>query len=167
MDSHNIDVQLSPPYVHCRNAAERAILTFKNHFIAGLCSTNPKFPMNLWDRLLPQAIPTLNLLRTSRLNPHLSAYAHVHGVFDFNHTPLDPPGIKVLVHDKPQVRGTWAPHASPGLYLGPAMNHYRCYRVWMRTTRSERITDTLAWLPSKLRMPVPLPADRVYRAAQN
>jgi hypothetical protein len=31
---------------------------------------------------------------------------------------------------------------------------------------SEHITDTLAWLPSKLQMPIPLPADRVYRAAQ-
>jgi hypothetical protein len=56
MDSQNIDVQLSPPYVHRRNAAERAIRTFKNHFIAGLCSTDSEFPMNLWDHLLPQAI---------------------------------------------------------------------------------------------------------------
>jgi hypothetical protein len=42
----------------------------------------------MWDRLLPQAIQTLNLLRTSRLHPHLSAYTHVHGLFDFNHTPM-------------------------------------------------------------------------------
>jgi hypothetical protein len=47
------------------------------------------------------------------------------------------------------------------------MHHYRCYRVWVKSSRPERITDTLAWLPSKLRMPVPLPADRIYRAAQD
>jgi hypothetical protein len=31
------------------NAAERAIRTFQNHFIAGLCSIGPNFPIHLWD----------------------------------------------------------------------------------------------------------------------
>jgi hypothetical protein len=75
--------------------------------------------------------------------------------------------IKVLIYEKPQARGTWEPHAKPGWYLGQAMHHNRCYRVWVKSSRSERITDTLAWLPSKLRMPVPLPADRIYWAAQD
>jgi hypothetical protein len=37
----------------------------------------------LWDRLLPQAEITLNLLRTSRLHPQLSAAAHYHGLVDY------------------------------------------------------------------------------------
>jgi hypothetical protein len=49
----NIDFQLALPHVHRRNAADRAIRTFKNHFISGLCSTNPDFPLNLWDKLIP------------------------------------------------------------------------------------------------------------------
>ena len=61
--------QLVEPHNHRVNAAERAIRTFKNHFIAGLCSTDPSFPVYLWDELVPQALLTLNLLRTSRLNP--------------------------------------------------------------------------------------------------
>jgi hypothetical protein len=36
MASQHIDVQLSPPQVHRRNAAERAIPTYTNHFVAGL-----------------------------------------------------------------------------------------------------------------------------------
>lgn len=130
MHEQHIDVQLSPPYVHRRNAAERAIRTFENHFVAGLCSTSPDFPMNLWDCLLPQAIITLNLLRNSRLHPQMSAYAHVRGTFNFNRTPLAPPGLCVLIHEKLAKRGTWSPHAVPGWYLGPAPHHYRCYRVW-------------------------------------
>jgi hypothetical protein len=165
MATQNVDVQLSPPHIHRRNAAERAIRTFKNHFVAGLCSTDVDFPMQLWDRLIPQAVQTLNLLRKSRLHPQMSAYAHLHGPFDFNRTPLAPPGIKVLIHEKPTVRGTWAPHAVPGWYLGPAMHHYRCYRVWARTTRAERITDTLVWVPTTLRVPVPSPTDRLQLAA--
>jgi hypothetical protein len=57
-----IDFQLAPPHVHRCNAAERAIRTFNNHFIAGLCSTNPHFSLNLWDKLLPQYLITLNML---------------------------------------------------------------------------------------------------------
>jgi hypothetical protein len=47
--------QLLPPHCHRRNAAERAIRTFKEHFVAGLASVDPYFPMHLWDRPLPQA----------------------------------------------------------------------------------------------------------------
>ena len=52
----NITVQLAPDGCHCRNAAERAIRTFKNHFIAGLCTAHQHFPLNKWDSLLPQAV---------------------------------------------------------------------------------------------------------------
>ena len=119
MASQEVDFQLVPPHVHRRNAAERVIRTFKNHFIACLCGTDKDFPLHLWDKLLPQALMTLNLLRGSRINPQLSAYAQVHGQFDFNKTPLAPPGTHVLVHEKPSNRGTWAPHAVAGWYLGP------------------------------------------------
>jgi hypothetical protein len=61
----DIAYQLVPPHCHRRNAAERAIRTFKEYFVAGLSSVDPSFPMHLWDRLLPQAEITLNLLRTS------------------------------------------------------------------------------------------------------
>ena len=88
LDTQHIQYQLVPPHVHRRNAAERAIRTFKEQFVAGLCSTDKNFPMHLWDRLLPQAIITLNLLRASRQLPQLSAYTHVFGNFDFNKTPL-------------------------------------------------------------------------------
>jgi hypothetical protein len=84
MEEQEVDFQLVPPGMHCRNAAERAIWTWKNHFVAGHCTTDPNFPLYLWDTLVPQANMTLNLLRTSRLNPHLSAYGQLHGTFDFN-----------------------------------------------------------------------------------
>ena len=46
---NKIDYQLTPPHIHRRNAAERAIRTFKNHFLAGLASCDPKFPVAEWD----------------------------------------------------------------------------------------------------------------------
>ena len=104
MEDEDIDFQLVPPHLHRRNAAERAISTFKDHFIAGLCSTDPDFPLHLWDKLLPQAVLSLNLLRGSRINPRLSAYAQIYGAFDFNRTPLAPPGTHVLIHETPSAR---------------------------------------------------------------
>ena len=46
---HKLNYQLTPPNIHRINAAEGAIRTFKNHFIAGLASVNPTFPINKWD----------------------------------------------------------------------------------------------------------------------
>jgi hypothetical protein len=56
--------QLVPPHCHRRSTAECVIINFKEHFVAGLASVDPDFPMHLWDRLLLQAEITLNLLRT-------------------------------------------------------------------------------------------------------
>jgi hypothetical protein len=93
------------------------------------------------------------MLRQSRLHPALSAQAMIHGPHDFLKTPLGPPGCKVLIHEKPTVRGTWAPHAVDGWYLGPSYEHYRSHRTWICDTGRERITDTLAWFPTHVRMP--------------
>ena len=63
---YNVQFQRVPPKEHRVNAAERAIRTFKNHFVATLSSVDSRFPLELWDRLLPQTTLTLNLLRSSR-----------------------------------------------------------------------------------------------------
>ena len=93
----HITHELVPPHTHRRNLTERAIQTFKHHFLAGLASVNPIFPIAEWDRLIPQVILTLNLLRTARVNPKLSAHVYLFGEFNFNATPLALPGTKVLV----------------------------------------------------------------------
>jgi len=43
MTDEDVNYQLTPAGLHRRNWAERAIQTFKNHFIAGLSSTHPDF----------------------------------------------------------------------------------------------------------------------------
>jgi hypothetical protein len=110
----DITFQLVPPYTHIRNSAERAIRSFKDHLIAGLCSTDKSFPMHLWDRILPQAVITLNMLRTSRINPKLSAATHIFGQYDFNRAPMAPPGTRIIAHETPGRRRTWAPHGQDG-----------------------------------------------------
>jgi hypothetical protein len=123
LHSKYIEFQLVAPHVHRKNAAERAIQTFKNHFIAMLCSADKQFPIHLWDRLIPQAVITLDLLRHSRLNPNFSAHAQ-HGPFNYNATLLVPLGTRVIIHEKPDHRGSWSPHGLNTWYVGPAMEHY-------------------------------------------
>jgi hypothetical protein len=153
LTKQGINYQLAPPHINRRNNAKRAIHTFKSHFIAGLCSVDPNFPLKLWDKLLPQATITLNLLQQSRINPRMSAYAQLNGHFDFNRTPLVPPGTRIIAHEKPDQRESWDPNGVDGYYLGPALDHYRCYQVHITKTEGTRIVNTVEFYPAKLAMP--------------
>jgi hypothetical protein len=113
-------ITTSTPHLHRQNAAERFIQTFKNHFVVGLCSVDKQFPMQLWCELLPQATLTLNLMRTSRINPTISSATQLYGKFDFIRTPLAPPGTRAVAHVKPKARRSWAPHGEEAWYVGPA-----------------------------------------------
>jgi hypothetical protein len=143
LHQQDITFQLVPPYSHRRYSAERAIRSFKDHLIAGLCSTDKSFPMHLWDRFLPQEVITLNMLRTSIINTELSAATHIFGQYDFNRAPMAPPGTRIIAHDTPSRRCTWAPHGQDGWYIGPALAHYRCYMVYITQTRGDRIVETV------------------------
>jgi hypothetical protein len=91
----NCTIQLVPPDNHRRNLAERVIQTFKNHFKAILAGVDNSFPMRLWEKLLPQTVLTLNLLRQSNISPTVSAYQYVQGSFNYNKMPLAPMGHAV------------------------------------------------------------------------
>jgi hypothetical protein len=165
LHQQDITFQLVPPYSHRRNSAERAIRSFEDHLIAGLCFTDNFFPMHLWDRLLPQAVITLNMLMTSRINPKLSATTHIFGQYDFNRAPMAPPGTRIIAHETPSKRRTWAPHGQDGWYIGPALEHYRCYTVYITKTRGDRIVKTVDFFPEKFTLPFPSAQDLAIQAA--
>jgi len=96
-----MEYQLVPPDDHCRNIAEKAIQTWKDHFIATLSGTSSNFPLHLWCQTIPQMERQLNLLHQSNSNPKISTYAHLHGHHDYNSVPFVPIGIESMAHDKP------------------------------------------------------------------
>ncbi|KAL7525219.1 hypothetical protein ACHAXR_001556, partial [Thalassiosira sp. AJA248-18] len=98
-ETYGARFQLVPPNMHRRNAAERAIRTWKAHFLAVLAGAAPDFPRNLWDLLIPQAVITLNLLRQATLNPRISAWEFYNGPFDYDATPFGPLGQQVIAHN--------------------------------------------------------------------
>ena len=83
-NEHKIDLQLVKPNNHQANTAEQAIQTFKNHQIAGICTFDSNFLLTLWNKTIQQGQDTLNILRTARTHPKVSAYRALEGEHDFN-----------------------------------------------------------------------------------
>ncbi len=107
-NEQEISIQYVAPHQHRANKAERAIRTFKNHWIACHSTAHSSFPLSAWDKTLPQVELTLNLLRASHINPSISAWQQVHGrAYDFRAHPIAPIGTKVLIHEKPNQCKAW------------------------------------------------------------
>ena len=133
-----------PPGNHRTNHAERDIRTWKNHYTSVIAGVDPSFPKDMWDELLDQVDLTLNVLRSSGVNNE-SAWDHTCGAYDYTRNPIGPAGAKVLVYESPLLRKSFDDHGVEGFYLGPAWNHYRCFRVYIPSTGQLRISDTLSW----------------------
>ena len=163
----NTTIKCVEAHLHRVNATERSIQTFKNHFIAGLCTVNKLFSLQFWFEIIKQAEMTLNILRATRINPKLSAYAILEGTYNFNNTPMAPPGIRSLVYTDPKMRRSWETHAKDGWYVGPASDHYRCFCFWIPSTQEFCNTQTVKFCPSYCRMPHEIKQNETIEAAKN
>ena len=123
--------------------------------------------MYLWDEFLPQAFITLNLLRTSRTCPKVSAYAHIHGTFDFDRTPLAPPGVRALIYNNPDHRVSYGVHGDEAFYLGLSLEHYPCYRFFVPSTGGTRVCATAQFFPIDVAGPTLSATTKVLVAANN
>ena len=121
LETTPIKLELTPVAQHRTNKAERAISTWKDHFIATLATTDPDCPLSLWEDFVEQAELTLNCMRVSPVHPSLSAWEALCGQFDILATPIAPLGMQVLVHDTPEKRGSWQVHGKLGFYIGRAL----------------------------------------------
>ncbi|KAL7531028.1 hypothetical protein ACHAXR_003813, partial [Thalassiosira sp. AJA248-18] len=131
--------QLVPPNMPRRNAAERAIRTWKAHFLAVLAAT---------------------------LNPRISAWDFYNGPSDYDATPFGPLGQQVIAHNKPETRHSWDFRGERGWSIGAAMDSYRCQRYIHKATKAERITDTVSFRHHHLTQPEVTPEDRLQHGIQ-
>ena len=161
------DFQLVPPYTHRRNAAEHAICTFKNNICAGLDYCDPNLQSQEWYCLIPQAVITLNLLRSSCTNPSLSYHTAINGNFDFNATLPAPPGTKVLVYESSSIRPSFSTQAVYGWYIGTSLHHYRCYHCYIPSTASTRHADTVEFFPNHFDFPRTTNSTYLCQAAED
>jgi hypothetical protein len=166
LTDHECKFQLVEPHNHQINAAERAIQTFKDAFIAALATTDSEFPLQLWDRLTPQVRDTPNLMRASRINPSISAYEALNGSYDWNQYPLAPLGCKAIVYKDGDTRGSWASRGVNDWYLGPPKDHYRCTLYYIPETRAYQILGSTELFPQHCQLPN-LSADQHFCALTN
>jgi hypothetical protein len=96
----------------------------------------------------------------------LSAAAHFHGLVEYNKTDFAPPRFKIIAHEKPGKRCTLAPHGQHGYSLGPVMHDYQCQNVYISSTASEQIVDTLEFSPHNSQMPQLSSTDRLIMATK-
>jgi hypothetical protein len=57
--------------------------------------------------------------------------------------PFAPLGCAVKAHIKPKNRRTWDTHAETGFNIGTAMEHHRCFHVYIVKTRATRVSDRI------------------------
>jgi hypothetical protein len=78
---------------------------------------------------------------------------------------MAPPGTRIIAHETPSRRRTWAPHGHDRWYIGPALEYYRCYTVYITKTRGDRIVETVEFFPEKIILPFPLAQDLATQVA--
>ena len=147
--------------------AEKAIQSFKNHLIAILSGVNKRFPMHLWERLPPQTEMTLNMLKATNIRPWVSGQTYLHGQHDYNRMPLAPLGCHTMTHNKRKTRTSWGPSASEGFYVGTSTEHYHCFKIWTKDTRSIHISDTVHFHYKFITAPSTMQENKVTTAAKN
>ncbi len=153
LPEYKCKLQLVEPHNHCVNAAERAIQTFKDAFIARLATTDSKFPLQLWDRLTPQVRDTLDLMQASRINPDILAYEAINAPYNWNRYSLAPLGCKAVVYKDGDNRGSWASRGINGWYLGPSKDHYQCALYYIPETMAYCILGSTELFPQHCQLP--------------
>jgi hypothetical protein len=153
LNKNECTLQLVEPHNHRVNAAERAIQTFKDAFIAALATTDSNFPLQLWDRLMPQVQDTLNMMHTLRINPAISAYEALNRPYGWNRYPLAPLGCKAIDYEDGDTRGLWASRGVDAWYLGPSQDHYRCDLYYIPEMRAYRISGSAELFPQHCQLP--------------
>ena len=66
----------------------------------------------------------------------------LYGQFDFARTHMAPPEVKVVAHTKPGRQEMWVQHGEVGFYVGLAIEHYRCNKVYFFKTRIVKVLIT-------------------------
>ena len=83
----------------------------------------------------------------------------MHGHYDFMKHPMSIAGTKVLVHDRPMDRGSWADRGTEGFFINKTTEHYRNYKCYIPITNAIRTSNTVEFFPDCTNAPVPTPLE--------
>ena len=123
--------------------------------------------MYLWDLVMLQAEQQLLLVRQINANPKASSYAYLCSPYSYNTKSFVPISMDTLIHEKPSKRKTFAQHCAKSWVLGTALEHYRCWDLWVISTRAKRVSDTLFFKHNYIINTFVTPADAIIATAGN
>ena len=106
-----------------------------------------------------------DLADLSKINQKLSAYAQLHGQFDFRATPMAQIGANVFNHQPLSSQGSWDIHGIDEWYMGPALEHYRCYQCVSKATGKLLHLSTVEFFLTAVPIPKSTPLDQIKQAA--
>ena len=90
------------------------------------------------------------------------------GTFDFNATPLAPLGTKAVLYIPAAARQTtYSDHGKLGWYVGPVLEKYRNYAIWMAETRDIMESNRVEFFTTKYQLPNRTRTDRLSAALEN
>jgi hypothetical protein len=73
-------------------------------------------------------------------------------------------GCAVQLHKRSERRGTWANNSIDGWYLQTSPEHYQCYKIYVKQTKIDRISDTVYFKPKYITQPTLTPAEVIVKA---
>ncbi len=70
-------------------------------------------------------------------------------------------GCRVIIHTKPVMRRSWDNREKQGFYVGPALDHYRCYELVKSEMKHKVISDTVKFRHIYLQIPAVLVDEKI------
>ena len=158
-------VQYTLANIHCTSFAERCCCTRKNHFIAVRSGTPPYFRIANWCKMIEQFDITLNIMRPCTLNPYLSEFEAMEGMYSFDDTPMSPVGTETMIHLKLLRWHTWRYYAVKAWYFVPSLKHYRVIKT---TNEAGTVCTTDTWKCNhhSIKTLTVTPIDRIIKATK-
>ena len=135
--------------------------------ISMLAGIADNFPIHQWDMIVLEVKLTLNHLQEYNVAPNMTAYMYHYCQFDSNQILLAPMWCVVQFYNKPNRWWSWVEPSSNGWYLGTSGEHYQCHRVFVKTARSIRVSDTVFFKHKYLMQPTVMPEDVIVKAYQD
>ena len=94
--------------------------------------------------------------------PRQSAWEYLFGPYNINATHMGPAGCHIIIH----VRRSWDFCCRDGYYIGPALNHYHCYKSINKASGATIISDPIKFHHHYLPSPTLPLEDKLLHAFQ-
>ena len=77
--------------------------------------------------------------------------------------PLAPMGCSAEVHVKPDNRKSWDYHTKSAWYLYTSTKHYRVHNLAIKSTKAERLSDTVVFMHKRITQPTVTHGDLIAK----